>query len=98
MNNKAKNIRLIGKIIQEHGGFSLGEVQPSSSPSVHSRGNLTDLVDYIMEDAVIVEVWDERSGEPIDTYSLTYDELSDEVVEEILELCRAWEELNLEEE
>jgi hypothetical protein len=98
MSNKAKNIRLIGKIIQEHGEFSLGEVQPSSSPSIQSRGNLTDLVDYVMEDAVKIEVWDERRGEPIDSYSLNYNELSEEVVEEIVELCRTWEELNTEED
>ena len=97
MSNKTANIRLIGRIIQEYGEFSLGEVHPSS-PSIHSRGNLTDLVDYIMEDAVKVEEWDERSGEPIDTYSLTYDELSDEVVEEIVELCITWVELNTEED
>jgi hypothetical protein len=88
----------IKEIIDNYGTFGVGEVEASCSPSVpNQKGNLNHLIEHFNKESVDVEVWSEQLGESVDDYSLTYEELDVETLEEILELCQAWQEINTEE-
>lgn len=86
----------IKEIISEYGGFGTGEVQASYSPSVpNQKGNLVHLVEYLNQDDVDVEVYDDEIE--VDSYTLTYEELDQENLEYILELAQAYKEIQEEE-
>lgn len=95
INNSAKKelIEQIKEIISEYGGFGTGEVQASYSPSVpNQKGNLHHLIEYFNQDDVDVEVYGNWEN-PIDNYTLTYEELEQETLEYILELAQAYKEI-----
>ena len=98
IDNSAKKelITEIKEIISEYGGFGIGEVQASYSPSVpNQKGNLTHLVEYFNQDDVDVEVYNNEIE--VDSYTLTYEELDQENLEYILELAQAYKEIQEEE-
>jgi hypothetical protein len=87
----------IKEIIDNYGSFGVGEVEADCSPEVpDQRGNLTHLIEYFNMEMVVVNVygnWDNS----IDEYTMSYEELDIETLEEIFELAQKWEELNNEE-
>jgi hypothetical protein len=87
----------IKEIIDNYGTFGVAEVEASCSPSVpNQKGNLSHLIEYFHKERVNVEVYGNWEN-AIDNYFLTYEELEIETLEEILELCQAWQEINTEE-
>jgi hypothetical protein len=90
---KEEKISRIQRIIQEWGGFSVGEVMDAdSSPTVSSMGGLVALAEHFSDD-VEVCVYDSNSSNcnPIKEYSLSYEELSEDTLDEILILAEYWE-------
>ena len=88
-------IKRIKDIIEKHGSFGSGEVEQggeSYSPCVNSMGNLVSLAEYFSDD-VEVNVYDPTgfSSDPIDTYNVSYEELSKDVLEEILIIAELYE-------
>jgi hypothetical protein len=95
--HKENLIEQIKETIKDYGAFSTGEVEASCSPIVpNQKGNLTHLVERFNFNFVQVEVYGNWENS-IDSYNLSYEELDKETLEEILELCQAWQEINLEE-
>jgi len=90
-------IKKIKAIINEWGSFGSGEVEGSMgetySPCVSSMGNLVALAEYFNLNEVEVNVYDPNSfsSDPIDDYTVTYEELSKDVLEEILDIAEAYD-------
>jgi len=90
-------IKRIRTIITEWGSFSSGEVEGSLgeaySPCVNSMGNLVALAEYFNLNEVEVNVYDSNSfsSDPIDDYTVTYEELSKDVLLEILNIVAAYD-------
>jgi hypothetical protein len=90
---KEEKILKINSIIQEWGSFGVSEVMDAdSSPTVSSMGGLVTLAEYFSDD-VEVCVYDSNSSNcnPIKEYSLSYEELSEDTLDEILILAECWE-------
>jgi hypothetical protein len=88
-------IKKIKSIIENYGAFGVGEVEQdgiSYSPCVNEMGNLVALAEYFSDD-VEVSVYDPTgfSSDPIDSYNVAYEDLSKEVLEEILFLADLYE-------
>lgn len=86
-------IKYIKKIISEFGGFSIGEVEGADGICVQEMGNFVALAEEFNGDNIEVNVYepDSFSSDPIDDYTLTYEELDKSVLEEILFLCEHYE-------
>lgn len=82
-------IENIKKIIDEWGSFSVGEVEADCSPCVNNIGGLTALAERFGVDVDVV-VYD-KDGNEHDSYSLEYEELELDVLEEILTLADQYE-------
>lgn len=98
MTRKLKKQELIEKIksiINECGSFSIGEADADCSPCVNSMGNLVALAEYFNDENVGVEVYDSEShsSDFIESYNITYENLSVDVLKEILELAERYEAL-----
>ena len=92
-------IESIKDIISEFGGFGIGEVEADCSPNVpYQKGNLCHLIEYFDAEKVDVEVYVSNQENSIDSYSLFYYELDTETLEQILEHCKTWGKINIEEE
>lgn len=92
---KKSIIKRIKNIIENYGAFGVGEVEQdgiSYSPCVNEMGNLVALAEYFSDD-VEVSIYDPTgfSSDPIDTYNVSYEELSKEVLEEILTIAELYE-------
>lgn len=101
---KENIIKKIKEIIAEFGGFGVGEVEADCSPCVGSLGNMISLAEDFNLNGVDVNVYNSSgfSSDPIDDYTLTYEELDRDVLVEILLLCdkfrnKTYEEQQLEE-
>jgi hypothetical protein len=86
-------IKKIKAIIEKHGSFAVGEVDADSSPVVGGAGKLLHLAEYFTLDGVEVNTYDTKSSNcnEIDSFEMNYEELSKEVLEEILFLADLYE-------
>lgn len=92
MTRKSEKQKLIDKIksiINEWGSFSVGEVQADCSPCVKSIGSLTALAERFGSNVDVV-VYD-KNGNEHDSYTMAYEELDVDVLEEILTLAEQYE-------
>jgi hypothetical protein len=86
-------IKHIKRIIEEWGAFGSGEVEGSLgetySPCVNSMGGLVALAEYFNLNEVEVNIYQPSgfSSDPIDSYTVSYEDLSKDALEEILDLC-----------
>ena len=89
-------IDAINDLIQEHGEFTIADVDADHSPYVESKGKLTHLMEEFREGGGTVRVYDPTSysSDEIDEYDEFYEELEDEQLEYILELAQRWAEIN----
>lgn len=90
---KQKLIEQIKSIINEWGSFSVGEVQADCSPCVNSMGGLVALAEHFNAENVGVEVYEPTSfsSDSQESYTMTYEELEVDVLEEILTLAEQYE-------
>lgn len=86
---KAILIKSIKKIIDEWGSFDVSEVQADCSPCVQSLGKLTALAERFGKNVDVV-VYD-KDGNEHDEYTVEYEELSVDVLEEIERLAQDYE-------
>lgn len=86
-------IKRIKAIIQNHGSFSIGEVEGAEGICVSEMGNFVALVEYFNSTTIDVSVYEPNSfsSDEIDSYELTYEELSKETLEEILFVAELYE-------
>lgn len=87
-------IKRIRKIISEFGGFQIGELDGvETSPCVGSLGNYVGLAEGFNRSGIEVSVYMPSgfSSDAEDEYTLTYEELNKDILEEILLLCEQYE-------
>ena len=97
---KKQKIALIRSIVSVWGGFSFGEVQRDCGVCVGNLGNLLGMVEYIGLDCIDVSVYSPNgySSDSIYDYTMQYSELTEEVLDELVLLCREYNEFILEQE
>jgi hypothetical protein len=91
---KKEVIERIKSLLSTYGCFNIGELdQCDSSPCVGTLGGLLGLAEYFTEDYVEVNVYNtnQYSSEAIETYEELYENLTEEVLHEIMILCEQWE-------
>jgi len=90
---KQKLIEKIKSIINEWGSFSVGEVEADCSPCVNSMGGLVALAEHFNAENVGIEVYEPTSfsSDSQESYTMTYEELEVDVLEEILTLAEQYE-------
>jgi hypothetical protein len=83
---KQEIINKIRSIIVNYGSFSIGEVDGANGICVNEMGKFVALAEYFNSTTVEIKVYEPSSfsSDEIDSYELTYDELTTEVLEEIL--------------
>ena len=98
--NRQQKIALIKTILKEWGSFSPSEVESDCGICVGSLGNLVALIEYVSLDCVDVSVYssDSFSSDSLQDYTMEYSELTDLVLDELVSLCRKYNELMLEQE
>jgi len=86
-------IERIKSIIYNYGTFNIGEVEGADGICVNEMGNLVALAEYFNGTTIEVNVFDPNSfsSDPISDYELTYEELSKEMLEEILFVAELYE-------
>jgi hypothetical protein len=91
--SKKQTIKAIQKIINEFGSFTTGELQAEVSPCVGAMGKFVALAEQFRQNVVDVSVYEPAgfSSDPIDEYEATYEELTADVLEEILILAEQFE-------
>ena len=87
---KENIIKKIKTIIELYGSFGIGEVQSDCAPLINEMGNLVALGEYF-DYNVTVYIYDPFISDAIDSYEIAYEQLSIEVLKEILELAEQYE-------
>jgi hypothetical protein len=94
---KEQIIEEIKKIIAEVGGFYTGEIE-ADGICVNEMGNFVAIAEgFFSEIEVNVYEPSSFSSDSIDDYTLTYEELDKDVLDEILALCEQYKESQEEE-
>lgn len=98
--NKEQKIELIRSIVSVWGGFSPSEVEQDCGICVGELGGLVALVEYLSMDCIDVSIYspDSYSDDSLVDYTMKYSELTDEVLDELVSLCRTYNEVMLEQE
>ena len=87
-------IKRIKDILKFYGCFNISELEHyDNSPCVNSMGSVVALADYFTEDYVEISIYQTSSfsSDPIEDYEEQYENLSEDVLKEILVLCEQWE-------
>ena len=97
---REQKIEFITGIIGLWGGFSPSEAQEDWGLCVGELGNLVALVEYLSMDCIDVSIYspDSFSSDSLQDYTMKYSELTDEVLDELVSLCRKYNEVMLEQE
>jgi len=95
---KEQVIEEIKNIISEVGGFYIGEIE-AQGICVNEMGNFVAIAEGFFKGEIEVNVYEPSSfsSDSVDDYTLTYEELSNDVLEEILALCEQYKESQEEE-
>ena len=91
---KSELIERITDILKVNGCFSVGELDgEDQSITIGTLGNYVGLIEYFTEDYVEVNVYEPRStsSDAIDSYTLYYEDLNVDILQEILLVCEMWE-------
>ena len=98
--NKEQKIALVKSIVSVWGGFNVSEVQSDCGVCVGNLGNLLGMVEYVSLDCIDVSVYSPNgfSSDSIYDYTMQYSELTDEILDELVSLCRKYNEVMLEQE
>lgn len=98
--NREQKIALVRSIIKVWGGFSPNEADETFRLCVGELGGLVALVEYVSLDCIDVSVYspDSFSSDSLVDYTMEYSELTDEVLDELVSLCRKYNEVMLEQE
>ena len=81
-------IKKIKRVITEWGAFGCGEVPMGNGVTINSMGDLVAIGEYFNSKTGEVEVFDTGSisSDSIHTYEVSYEDLSADILAEILEL------------
>lgn len=98
--NREQKIALIRSIVNVWGGFNVSEVDETFGLCVGELGNLVAMVEYVSLDCIDVSVYSPSSysSDSLQDYTMEYSELTDEVLDELVLLCKKYNEVMLEQE
>ena len=98
--NREQKIALVKSIVSVWGGFNVSEADESVCICVGELGGLVALVDYVSLDCIDVSVYspDSFSSDSLVDYTMQYSELTDQALDELVSLCRKYNEVMLEQE
>ena len=91
---KTEIIKRITDILKDFGCFSVGELEfETNGICVGELGKFVGLAEYFTEDYCEVNVYEPSSfsSDPIDTYEEKWENLSEDVLQEVLFICEQWE-------
>lgn len=91
---KTEIIKRITDIIKNFGCFSVGELEHETNGVVVGElGKFVGVAEFFNEDHADVNVYEPSSfsSDEIDSYEERYEDLSEEVLQEILLICEHWE-------
>jgi hypothetical protein len=90
---KQEIINKIKSIIEKYGAFSIGEVDGANGICVNTMGKFIGLAEYFNSTVIEVKVYEPESfsSDEIDSYELIYDDLTVDVLEEILFVADLYE-------
>jgi len=94
--SKHSKIAYIKKVIKEWGPTKSGELQLESSPIMNSLGdgNVCELIEDFYKDGVGTAIYD-RNGEEIDWNNYEYEDLSEDLIDQIWNIIEQYEVFNL---
>jgi hypothetical protein len=98
--DKEQKIALVRSIVGVWGGFSPSEVDETFKVCVGELGGLVALVEYLSMGCIDVSVYSPNgySSDSVYDYTMQYSELTEEVLDELVLLCRKYNEVMLEQE
>jgi hypothetical protein len=99
LDERLDKIERIQQIIKEYGNFSTCDVDADSSPYIAGAGHIISLAEDFYEDKVTVYNYNKYGNEE-SSYDLNYYDLSNEVIDKILEMAEIFvniQELELDE-
>jgi len=93
MAHKEKLIEKIKSIIKDYGSFTIGELDGGTSIEYFSLGKIVFLIESFNHNNVEVFTYDSIKDDELESGNMVnYEELSDEILEEIAELAEDWKE------
>jgi hypothetical protein len=93
---KEKQIAYIKKVTKEWGEITSGELRLDHSPCVNSLGDggICELAECFNSDGVITTIYD-RDGNEIDWWDYKYEDLSEDLIDQIWNIIEQYEVENL---
>ena len=91
---KLELINRITNIVKEYGGFSVGEIGEETGGVVVSElGKFVGIAEYFNEDYSDIKIYDPSSfsSDEVDSFEMKYEEMDDNVLQEILLICEKWD-------
>lgn len=92
---KKETIDRIKNLLSTYGCFGIGELEgyEESNPCIASIGSVVALAEYFTEDYVEINIYQTSSfsSDAIESYEEQYENLSEEILGDIVLLCEAWE-------
>jgi hypothetical protein len=92
--NKPEQIKYIKEVLEKWGIVSVYDLELDNSPVFASINDTYQLVEQFNNDDVVICTY--VNGQDIGDNSLTYEELNDELINEIYEIIKDYEKLSLE--
>ena len=91
---KLKLIDRITDIIKLNGGFSVGEFDDDTNGVVVSElGKFVGIAEYFNEDCATINIYEPTSfsSDEVDNLEMKYEEMDENVLQEILLICEKWD-------
>ena len=93
---KSELINRITNIVKEYGGFSVGEIEEETNGVVVSElGKFVGIAEYFNEDCAIINIYEPTSfsSDEVDSFEMKYEEMDENILQQILLICEKWEEM-----
>ena len=93
---KSELINRITNIVKEYGGFSVGEIEEETGGVVVSElGKFVGIAEYFNEDYSDIKIYDPTSfsSDEVDSFEMKYEEMDENILQQILPICEKWEEM-----
>ena len=93
---KSELINRITNIVKEYGGFSVGEIEGETSGVVVSElGKFVGIAEYFDRDYATINIYEPTSfsSDEVDSFEMKYEEMDENILQQILPICEKWEEM-----
>lgn len=93
---KLELIKSITSIIKEYGSFGVEEIEEETNGVVVAElGKFVGIAEYFDEDYSDISIYEpiSFSSDEIDIFEMKYDEMDENVLQNILLICKKWEDM-----